>query len=79
MKKFLYLAVNLTLFVSIFCLGYFFSLSNKHAFVLGLDLQGGIRILYNADVSGIATTERDAQMSALREVVERRINAFGSL
>ena len=77
MKKFLYLIVNVALFISIFSLGFFFSLSSKYPYALGLDLQGGIRILYNADVSDIEATERGNQMSALREVVEKRIDALG--
>jgi len=46
-------------------------------FKLGLDLQGGIRLLYQADVSKIEPKERDEAMTGLRDVIERRINLFG--
>jgi preprotein translocase subunit SecD len=44
---------------------------------LGLDLQGGTSLLYRADVSQIATEERAGALEGVRDVIERRINAFG--
>lgn len=44
---------------------------------LGLDLQGGTSLLYTADVSNIATEERQSALDGVRDVIERRINAFG--
>lgn len=49
---------------------------SKYAFSLGLDLSGGSHLVYRADVSGVTGNVKDA-MSALRDVIERRINLFG--
>ncbi len=46
-------------------------------FKLGLDLKGGSYLVYHADVSQIPESEVKASMDALRDVIERRINAFG--
>jgi protein-export membrane protein SecD len=45
-------------------------------FKLGLDLNGGTHLTYQADVSKV-TSNIDDTMDALREVIERRINLFG--
>lgn len=44
-------------------------------FVLGLDLQGGVSLVYQADLS--QTTDKATVMSGLRDVIERRVNIFG--
>ncbi|MCW1929967.1 MAG: protein translocase subunit SecD [Candidatus Kerfeldbacteria bacterium] len=44
---------------------------------LGLDLQGGSSLLYQADVSDIADADREAALASVRDVIEQRINAFG--
>lgn len=44
---------------------------------LGLDLQGGASLLYQADVSQIADEDRQNAVDSVRDVIERRINAFG--
>lgn len=44
---------------------------------LGLDLQGGTSLLYTADVAGIVESERSSALEGVRDVIERRINAFG--
>lgn len=46
-------------------------------FLLGLDLRGGSHLVYEADTATLASTDVAEAMSALREVIERRINAFG--
>jgi len=46
-------------------------------FRLGLDLQGGIHLVYKADVSKVDPAEYDAAMQGLRDVIERRVNFFG--
>ena len=46
-------------------------------FKLGLDLQGGIHLVYEADLSQIEAFEHDSAMEGLRDVIERRINFFG--
>ncbi len=49
----------------------------RHPFRLGLDLSGGSYLLYKADVSKLPETQINDSMDALRDVIERRINAFG--
>ncbi|MDD3663502.1 MAG: protein translocase subunit SecD [Candidatus Pacebacteria bacterium] len=49
----------------------------KYPFKLGLDLSGGTHLVYKADVSGVYESEVNDSMNALRDVIERRVNAFG--
>lgn len=44
---------------------------------LGLDLQGGAHLVYQADLKEIPDADRPSSMAALRDVIERRVNAFG--
>lgn len=44
---------------------------------LGLDLQGGSHLEYQADVSKIAAADQESAISAARDVIERRVNTFG--
>jgi len=44
---------------------------------LGLDLQGGTSLLYQADVSNIAEADRADALEGVRDVIERRVNSFG--
>ena len=46
-------------------------------FKLGLDLQGGIHLVYQADMSGIEASEYGSSLQGLRDVIERRVNLFG--
>jgi len=46
-------------------------------FKLGLDLQGGIHLLYQADLSGIEEKDKSGAMAGLRDVMERRVDLFG--
>ncbi|KKT17409.1 MAG: protein-export membrane protein SecD [Candidatus Nealsonbacteria bacterium RIFCSPHIGHO2_02_FULL_43_13] len=46
-------------------------------FKLGLDLQGGIHLVYEADMSGIPTSDYSSSLQGLRDVIERRVNLFG--
>lgn len=46
-------------------------------FKLGLDLDGGTHLAYQADVSGINNSDISEAMSALRDTIERRVNIFG--
>ncbi len=50
---------------------------SKYPFKLGLDLAGGSHLVYEADVSSLKPEEVPTLMNTLREVIERRINAFG--
>jgi len=44
---------------------------------LGLDLQGGAHLVYSADISTIPAADRADAMESVRDVIERRVNAFG--
>lgn len=46
-------------------------------FKLGLDLQGGTHLIYQADLSNIEEKEKSASIEGLRDVIERRVNLFG--
>ncbi len=56
-----------------------FSLNIPHfwekPYTLGLDLQGGVNLIYQADLS--KTDDKSAAMQGLRDVIERRVNMFG--
>lgn len=44
---------------------------------LGLDLQGGTQLVYEADMSDIPAGEQDNAIEGVRDVIERRVNALG--
>ncbi len=46
-------------------------------FKLGLDLQGGSHLVYEADLSNVEKGEYSPAMQGLRDVIERRVNLFG--
>lgn len=46
-------------------------------FKLGLDLSGGSHLVYRADISKLASADINDSLESLREVIERRVNAFG--
>src|SRR5680860_1701040 len=46
-------------------------------FNLGLDLQGGTQLIYEADMSRIDDADRDGAMESARDIIERRVNTFG--
>ena len=46
-------------------------------FRLGLDLQGGTHLIYEADMSQIPDEDRVEALEGVRDVIERRVNAFG--
>ena len=49
----------------------------ESSYRLGLDLQGGAHLVYEADMSAIPEGDRTDALSGVRDVVERRVNAFG--
>jgi len=53
------------------------SFAEKFPFKFGLDLSGGVQLVYKADVSSIKPSEVKTAMDSLRDVIERRVNAFG--
>lgn len=50
---------------------------SPYRFKLGLDLAGGTELVYKADMSQTAESERSSALSALQGVIERRVNLFG--
>jgi len=46
-------------------------------FMLGLDLQGGTHLVYQADMSLIENSDRANSLAGVRDVIEKRVNAFG--
>lgn len=48
---------------------------SRFPFKLGLDLQGGTHLLYEADLS--QTQDKNDSLESLRDVIERRVNIFG--
>ncbi len=43
----------------------------------GLDLQGGVRLVYELDLSAAGETERNSAIDSTRDVIERRVNTTG--
>lgn len=46
-------------------------------FTLGLDLQGGVRVVYNIDLSEVPEEDEENALESLRQVVQQRVDAFG--
>lgn len=46
-------------------------------FHFGLDLLGGTHLVYEADVSKVASGDQTNAVEGVRDVIERRVNAFG--
>jgi preprotein translocase subunit SecD len=49
----------------------------KLPFLLGLDLQGGTHLIYEADLTRVEQRSHEEVMQGLRDVIERRVNVFG--
>lgn len=47
------------------------------SFRLGLDLQGGAQLTYDADLSNIPLNEQKDALEGAKDVIERRVNALG--
>jgi preprotein translocase subunit SecD len=62
-------------------IGYFvYSTNNPDSakkFKLGLDLNGGIELIYKADTTGIAAGDVSSKMNSLKDLIEKRVNVFG--
>ena len=57
--------------------GFHLPYAPENDFTLGLDLKGGAHLAYEADMSSIDESERDTALEGVRDVIERRVNAFG--
>jgi protein-export membrane protein SecD len=44
---------------------------------LGLDLQGGTHLVYEADMKDVPDADRSESLEGARDVIERRVNAYG--
>ncbi len=44
---------------------------------LGLDLQGGSHLVYQADFKDIKSEDRTTALASVRDTIERRVNSFG--
>lgn len=53
------------------------SFFNRYEPRLGLDLLGGTHLIYEADLASVPQSERLSALAGTRDVVERRVNAFG--
>ncbi len=58
-------------------LGYYAYGDTHKPYKLGLDLNGGTHLVYQADVSKVAGGDVSSSMQSLRDVIENRINVFG--
>ncbi len=52
-------------------------ISDKFEINLGLDLQGGVHLLYEADMSNIKTENKKEALEGIQDVVKKRIDAYG--
>ncbi|MBI4004641.1 protein translocase subunit SecD, partial [Candidatus Roizmanbacteria bacterium] len=44
---------------------------------LGLDLQGGSHLLFEADISKLSPQDREEALNSAKDIIERRVNFFG--
>lgn len=51
--------------------------TNDLQYRLGLDLQGGTHLVYQADLSQIAESDKQSAMEGVRDIIERRVNSYG--
>ena len=70
------LLILLAIFVFAVC-ALVYPLFGREEMRMGLDLQGGIHIVYQADLSGIDAEERDSAMEGAKEILSNRINPLG--
>lgn len=54
-----------------------FKVEKDFNLVLGLDLAGGSHLVFEADTNDLSEEEKRKALSALRNVIERRVNLFG--
>jgi protein-export membrane protein SecD len=50
---------------------------SENTFNLGLDLQGGIRIVYDIDLSAVDSNSKKQALESLQKIVTQRIDTFG--
>ncbi len=52
-------------------------IGEREGMVLGLDLSGGTHLVYEADFSGIEEGDRAARLEGAKQIIEKRVNAYG--
>jgi preprotein translocase subunit SecD len=72
----LILIIILALFAFAAC-AIIYPLFGREEMRLGLDLQGGIHIVYQADLSEIEPGERNAAMAGAKDILNNRVNPLG--
>jgi len=81
MKKYKNSFIALFIVVAFFVLSAYLYKSGTNekdfGFRLGLDLSGGVQLLYKADVSNLQEGNVKESLLALKDTIERRVNAFG--
>ena len=70
--------VTLLVIILVAGIATWYSLDNSRPVLLGLDLQGGMRVTLEPDAAKLAGETLDAEtMSRVRDVLENRVNSFG--
>lgn len=77
MKIKTYLILIIILAIAVLAGIFDLSIFGERPFKLGLDLQGGSHLIYQADLSKIEEEDYGFAMEGLRDVIERRVNLFG--
>lgn len=57
--------------------GQTYSINKEFDLVLGLDLAGGSRLVFEADTQNMEVQQRTSALESVRNVIERRVNLFG--
>lgn len=68
---------RITALILIVIVGIAFFFAERFPYKLGLDLNGGTHLVYQADVSALPEGDIGNSMQSLRDVIETRINALG--
>ena len=53
------------------------SLKRSFDLRLGLDLAGGSHLVFEVDTAGLLNENKEAALTSLRNIMERRVNLFG--
>lgn len=79
MKKKTYITTGIILVMAALAGGLVFDLDYlpERPFRWGLDLQGGLHLVYQANLSEIPKEDEAAALRGLRDIIERRVNLFG--
>jgi protein-export membrane protein SecD len=77
MKIKIYLTLIIILAIALLVGLFDYSIIGGRNFKLGLDLQGGSHLVYQADLSKIEEEDHRFAMAGLRDIIERRVNLFG--